>query len=103
MSFAPAQRRPETSAPGDSSRTVTITDAPPREEETPSSPPAVGALKLRGGHRKVRQKVVWGEDVIDNEGCGKKKSKSKSYRTLSLIFFLTTGMCVDSLLHLPQA
>lgn len=38
----------------------------------PAAP--TGTLRLRGGPRS-RPRVVWGEDVVDNEGLGKKKSK----------------------------
>ncbi|KAF9255438.1 hypothetical protein L218DRAFT_975630 [Marasmius fiardii PR-910] len=82
MSYRVTQRRPGTSAPSDGSRTITITGAPPREEgdddsgaEGPSSGQGVGTLKLRGATRKTRQRVVWSEDVVDNEGCGRKSSK----------------------------
>lgn len=63
------------------SRTITVTDAQPREAPHPGgsrSPtrvaPQGGVLRLRGGPRNT-QRVVWREDVIDNEGCGKKSSK----------------------------
>ncbi|KAL0059153.1 hypothetical protein AAF712_014125 [Marasmius tenuissimus] len=83
MSYRPTQRatqrRPNTSAPGDGSRTITLTGAPPREEddsgEGSSNDPPVGTLKLRGATRKTRQRVVWSDDVVDNEGCGRKSSK----------------------------
>ncbi|KAK0485047.1 phosphatase inhibitor-domain-containing protein [Armillaria novae-zelandiae] len=65
------QMRPSTSSPNDGSRTLTVTNAPPSEAS--SSVPAVGSLRLRGARRKPR--VAWSEDVVDNEGCGKKKSK----------------------------
>ncbi|KAJ3856161.1 phosphatase inhibitor-domain-containing protein [Lentinula lateritia] len=73
-----AMRRPNTSSPGDGSRTITITSTPTSEDEASSndaSRSAVGALKLRATTRKPRQKVVWREDVVDNEGAGKKSSK----------------------------
>ncbi|KAH9481073.1 Type 1 phosphatases regulator YPI1 [Psilocybe cubensis] len=83
-----ARFRPSTSAPGDGSRTQTITRDPTREEddyegerdedkeEGGSGSNVVGSLRLRGGpKKKSRQRVAWGEEVIDNEGCGKKKSK----------------------------
>ncbi|KAE9402522.1 hypothetical protein BT96DRAFT_991160 [Gymnopus androsaceus JB14] len=60
-------RRPNTSAP-----------APPSEDEGSSNDPAnstTGTLKLRASTRKPRQKVIWREDVVDNEGAGKKSSK----------------------------
>ncbi|KAK0223551.1 phosphatase inhibitor-domain-containing protein [Armillaria fumosa] len=65
------QMRPSTSSPNDGSRILTVTNAPPSEAS--SSVPTVGSLRLRGARRKPR--VAWSEDVVDNEGCGKKKSK----------------------------
>ncbi|KAI9000468.1 phosphatase inhibitor-domain-containing protein, partial [Trametes punicea] len=69
-------RRPGTSAPSDGSRTLTIQDNQPREESSQSEAESstVGTLRLRGAPRN-RQRVVWREDVVDNEGAGKKKSK----------------------------
>ncbi|KAI0324744.1 hypothetical protein GY45DRAFT_1331198 [Cubamyces sp. BRFM 1775] len=69
-------RRPGTSAPSDGSRTITVQDSQPREEEPHSEAEssAVGTLRLRGAHRN-RPRVVWSEDVVDNEGAGKKSSK----------------------------
>ncbi|KAJ7846908.1 hypothetical protein B0H13DRAFT_2092437 [Mycena leptocephala] len=54
MAYLATQRRPGTSAPGDGSRTMTITDAAPREDDgapsgSASEPAPVGALHLRGG------------------------------------------------------
>jgi len=69
----PQQNQPESG----SSRTLTQTNAPTRPTGTnhagPSEP--TGVLKLRGGPSR-RQKVVWSEETVDNEGMGKKKSKS---------------------------
>ncbi|KAI9639427.1 phosphatase inhibitor-domain-containing protein [Dioszegia hungarica] len=63
------------------SRTQTITPTPALEAGTeagPSRPSAVvpptGVLKLRGGTGR-KAKVVWSEEVVDNEGMGRKKSK----------------------------
>ncbi|KAI0715815.1 phosphatase inhibitor-domain-containing protein [Cerioporus squamosus] len=58
----------------DGSRTITVQDNQPREEAQTDEPTTVGALRLRGVARH-RQRVVWREDVVDNEGAGKKKSK----------------------------
>ena len=44
----------------------------------PAAP--TGTLRLRGGPRN-RPRVVWGDDVVDNEGLGRKKSKSACTRT----------------------
>lgn len=54
-------------------------DSQPREEGAddaaePSRPRIEGVLRLRGGP-DTRPHVVWSDDVIDNEGMGKKKSK----------------------------
>lgn len=93
--------RPNARPVTDGSRTITIHDSAPREAHpadpsseddsnaTPS--PAVDnddrerdaprlVLNLQGGPKpksKAGKRVVWKEDVIDNEGCGKKKSKSE--------------------------
>ncbi|KAH7884231.1 phosphatase inhibitor-domain-containing protein [Phlebopus sp. FC_14] len=75
---APTQQRAYNSVPTDGSRTITLRDSQPRPEDDvgPSGESTtVGALRLRGAPRRTRQRVAWGEDVIDNEGCGKKKSK----------------------------
>ncbi|KAF8176146.1 phosphatase inhibitor-domain-containing protein [Mycena galopus ATCC 62051] len=79
MSYSASQRRPGTSAPGDGSRTITIVNTPTNENGTPDNeagePALVGALHLRGGVRRTRRRVAWTEDVVDNEGCGRKSSK----------------------------
>jgi len=73
------QDRPHTSAPTDGSRTITLRDSQPRSEDDGAGPSGesttVGALRLRGTQRRTRQRVAWDEDVVDNEGCGRKKSK----------------------------
>ncbi|KAF9459945.1 phosphatase inhibitor-domain-containing protein [Collybia nuda] len=76
MAFIATQPRPSTSAPRDASRTQTITGAPPQEDAGASINPEgpLGVLRLRGGPRN-RQRVAWDEDVVDNEGCGRKSSK----------------------------
>ncbi|KAK7062671.1 Type 1 phosphatases regulator ypi1 [Paramarasmius palmivorus] len=81
MSLRAAQRRPGTSAPSDGSRTITLTGAPPHEDDESGAGPSsesssnVGTLRLRGATKKSRQRVVWSDDVVDNEGCGRKSSK----------------------------
>ncbi|KAI1797066.1 phosphatase inhibitor-domain-containing protein [Ganoderma leucocontextum] len=66
-------RRPNTPAPSDGSRTIIVHDDQPREDDN-SDTQSMGTLRLRGAPRH-RQRVVWREDVVDNEGAGKKKSK----------------------------
>lgn len=73
--------RPSTAAPSDGSRTLTMTGNPAREEGSgsmdESTGPArpIGVLRLRA--KRSGNRVAWGEDVVDNEGAGKKKSKSE--------------------------
>ncbi|KAI5801538.1 phosphatase inhibitor-domain-containing protein [Peziza echinospora] len=57
------------------SRTQVVSASSDEDERTPS-PPRIpdGTLRLRGGPISDRR-VTWGEDVIDNEGLGRKKSK----------------------------
>jgi hypothetical protein len=57
------------------SRTLTQTATPSSANDAGPSEPA-GVLKLRGGPSR-RQRVVWTDETVDNEGMGKKKSKSK--------------------------
>ncbi|KIP04280.1 hypothetical protein PHLGIDRAFT_129619 [Phlebiopsis gigantea 11061_1 CR5-6] len=73
-------QRPSASAPSDGSRTITTLDSQPREDdELPSGDEGnVGTLHLRGGPRtrnRHRPSVVWRDDVVDNEGAGRKSSK----------------------------
>lgn len=103
MSYAPA-------AGPSGSRTVTVTGTPSGPSREGSSgpsdqaPPNIGTLRLRGGpdpqyggsskgkgkagEKPKRKGVVWAEEVVDNEGLGKKKSKSGSRFPLS---FRTTN------------
>ena len=104
MEHLATQLRSQTSAPSDGSRTITLRDTQSRALDTDESSSlsrsgsvpgqsegsdagAVGTLRLRGVARRSTQRVAWGEDVVDNEGCGKKKSKSMSPFP-SLPFFL---------------
>ncbi|KAI5990688.1 phosphatase inhibitor-domain-containing protein [Pisolithus marmoratus] len=79
-----AQRHSHTAAPVDGSRTITIlTHETPVVDGVGASASsgslsreggsAVGTLRLRASNNA--QSVTWRDDVVDNEGCGKKKSK----------------------------
>jgi len=84
MAYLATRQRPTTSAPSDGSRTITLLDSQPREEddreESSSSHDerdgeyTIGVLRLRGGP-STRGRVRWAGDTVDNEGMGKKKSK----------------------------
>jgi hypothetical protein len=58
-----------------------------------------GVLRLRAEPTE-RRRIQWAEDVIDNEGMGKKSSKGKN---TFVVFFVAFTDFHDSLLHLPQA
>jgi len=99
--------RPSTYAPGDGSRTQTITNDPTQEEGDEQGLDSedgqvVGSLRLRGGQRRT-QRVAWNDDVVDNEGCGKKKSKSKWKATFIGFRSLTWVSLISSMLYIPQA
>ncbi|KAK7682492.1 hypothetical protein QCA50_014292 [Cerrena zonata] len=76
MSQVARRGGPSNSAPADGSRTITLRDSQPNEEDDGSrSGEEVGRLHLRGARRRTGPRVVWSEDVVDNEGMGKKSSK----------------------------
>ncbi len=106
MQMRAAVRGPQTYNPADASRTLTITNDPTQESDgetvNPEDGNIIGALILRGGDRRT-QRVAWGEDVIDNEGCGKKKSKSMFWHLAMPEYSPQMVMNhFDSLLYIPQ-
>jgi protein phosphatase 1 regulatory subunit 11 len=79
------RRNPGTRGAADGSRTLTLRDDQPREDDGAGAPgagpsgtaPDDGVLHLRGGPHAARpRRVMWTEDTVDNEGAGRKKSKS---------------------------
>ena len=92
MQYTDTHQGPSVSAPSDGSCTHTLTSGATRDlenEDESETPRIVGTLKLRGAHSKKKQgkaKVAWDEDVVDNEGCGKKKSKSSSCSTSPVLY-----------------
>lgn len=70
------------SALPDGSRTQTMTNTPTRREgegeagtdDDEGRAQSVGVLRLRT--MRMGNRVAWDEQVVDNEGAGKKKSKS---------------------------
>lgn len=59
---------------GTSTRTATPESQP--TQTITAAPSATLVLRLRGSHDPaVRRRIQWAEDVIDNEGLGRKKSK----------------------------
>ncbi|CAM1503874.1 Fc.00g014650.m01.CDS01 [Cosmosporella sp. VM-42] len=63
-----SQRQQQRAAPAPSQ--TTTEPAPP---ETRTEPPRI--LRLRGHHTSTGRSVQWAEDVVDNEGLGRKSSK----------------------------
>lgn len=105
--------RPSASVPTDGSRTITLRDSQPIEDDSvPSGDEgAVGTLHLRGAQRtrpRHRPRVVWRDDVVDNEHLGKKSSKSE-WRLHALVIFLivrndanTGGLLVCCIYNRPK-
>lgn len=84
--------RPSNTAPAShGSRTLTVTSDPTQPEASSSSsnpdpaPSIEGTVRVRGTGLPG-QRVQWTEETVDNEGLGRKKSKSK-FRSLSLAGF----------------
>lgn len=85
-------------------------DVQPRPDGGSSGDPAsleeasIGALRLRGGPRRTRQRVAWNVDVVDNEGAGKKKSKSMcnglSLKCGKLMIYFNPSVCC--IYHKPK-
>ena len=100
------RHRPNTLTPLDGSRTITILDSNPREDNLggrhSSGASPAGSLRLRGGPRRTRQRVAWNEDVVDNEGAGKKKSKSLFVISRRATYSTSNPpQNLPSMLHLP--
>jgi hypothetical protein len=102
--YTATRNGPSTSVAGDGSRTLTITNDPTREEngdeqgDDPEGGQVIGSLHIRTT-RQTGPRVAWDEDVIDNEGFGKKKSKSNSFFFPSLKNFSIefSSNCISSL------
>ncbi|KAI5466888.1 hypothetical protein BGZ63DRAFT_369820, partial [Mariannaea sp. PMI_226] len=56
-----------------SSQTQTVSATQPPQAESSTRNPRV--LRLRGAHQSNSRSVQWAEDVVDNEGLGRKSSK----------------------------
>lgn len=78
------------------SQTVTTPQNSSSQDEDERAASPSGVLRLRGGGNT--RHVVWTDETVDNEGMGKKKSKSASdYKFAQKQ--LTVFPC--SLLHIP--
>ncbi|KAG9031520.1 hypothetical protein FRB95_002655 [Tulasnella sp. JGI-2019a] len=100
-----------TAAPSAGSPTATVAPEQPtagpsttNEDDGTGAPPRrAGVLKLRGGPRS-RPQVAWTDDVVDNEGAGRKKSKStfSFHSFLSPVRLILNVKRVYSLLYISQ-
>lgn len=59
------------------SQTTTQSSEPPTQEEEPRT------LRLRGHHTATGRSVQWADDVVDNEGLGRKSSKGSFILSLA--------------------
>ena len=76
------QGGPSTAMSREGSRTALVVQNPAEQRDASALPdlsgalaPPAGTLRLRGGQRNG-PRVAWDEAVVDNEGLGRKKSKS---------------------------
>jgi protein phosphatase 1 regulatory subunit 11 len=71
-----AQSGPSSAMSREGSHTALVVQNPVEQPELSGVPaPPAGTLRLRGGPRNG-PRVAWDEAVVDNEGLGRKKSKS---------------------------
>ena len=50
----------------------------PSQQQSAQTPPPAAILRLRGAHAHVAgHHVQWAENVVDNEGLGRKSSKGR--------------------------
>ena len=83
MSLPPTRARGESSRTSNGSATITVQEDNQVNGRQVSARSNIGTLRLRATDgddpQRPRQRlhgVVWTDDTVDNEGCGKKKSKS---------------------------
>lgn len=109
MALVP-QSGPSGAMSREGSRTALVVQNPAEQRDASALPelsgalaPPAGTLRLRGGPRNG-PRVAWDEAVVDNEGLGRKKSKS-TYLALEKCKMLNGRIVlasVSSLLYLPQ-
>ena len=76
--------------PREGSRTALVVQSPAEQpEHSGALAPPAGTLRLRGGPRNG-PRVAWDEAVVDNEGLGRKKSKS-TYLALEIMAEMLNG------------
>lgn len=94
-----SQRQQQRSAPAPSQ---TQTETPAQTPETREQAPQI--LRLRGAHASNGRSVQWAEDVVDNEGLGRKSSKGGQYDLIrAYAHILTHISIVCCIYHKPKA
>jgi len=81
MASAPLGQPRAQAAPIPGSQTQTQTSRSTNQQQTGTATQAI--LRLRGAHSAGGPSVRWRDDVVDNEGLDRKKSKGK-YPCVSL-------------------
>lgn len=71
-----SQRTPAEAANGTTSQTETSQESSSSRPEPIDQPQRI--LHLRGRQNNEGRSVQWAEDVVDNEGLGRKSSKGKA-------------------------
>ena len=97
------QSGPSSAMSREGSHTALVVQNPAEQRDASALAPPAGTLRLRGGPRNG-PRVAWDEAVVDNEGLGRKKSKSTYFLALEKRecgMRIETGVCF-SLLYLPQ-
>lgn len=79
-----------------SSQTQTITSISSSNRPTPQA-----ILRLRGAHDPSQRRIQWAEDVVDNEGLGRKKSKG-AFVVQNKLLQLIDVLLVCCIYHRPK-
>ncbi|KAF4450971.1 hypothetical protein F53441_5962 [Fusarium austroafricanum] len=90
------QQQRSTPAPSQT-QTETQAQTPETREQAPQ------ILRLRGAHTSNGRSVQWAEDVVDNEGLGRKSSKGERHECVLMSFLLTETAIVCCIYHKPKA
>jgi protein phosphatase 1 regulatory subunit 11 len=94
---APHPVSPRTATPNSGSRTMEVRPQPVLRLSAPS-----GVLRLRA-EPSERRHIQWAEDVIDNEGMGKKSSKGTEFQSRRYTTRSTNKLEVCCIYHKPRA
>ncbi len=78
--------------------TVNVENAEGEAEELEDGTVARGGLRAAGtnGNTRQRRRIRWAEDVVNNEGMGRKSSKGMLYHLLhiNVVVFIRCVLCI---------